>query len=59
MLISIHLTKGGIKINEIEYWKGVIIAEGLDDPTILNDFKVYKVKITEYGVPIDLSLIHI
>lgn len=43
----------GIKINEIESWRGVIIEKGLDGPIILNDFKVYRVRITEYGVPID------
>lgn len=34
-------------------WKGIIIAEGLSDPTVINNFTVYKVWISEYGKPID------
>lgn len=34
-------------------YKGVIIAEGLGDPTLINTFAVYKARITEDGVPID------
>ncbi len=34
-------------------FKGVIIAEGLRDPTIINKFAVYKATITEDDMPID------
>jgi hypothetical protein len=34
-------------------FKGVIIAEGLDDPTVINKFVIYKAIITKDGVPID------
>lgn len=34
-------------------FKGAIIAEGLDDPTIINNFAVYKAGITKEGIPID------
>lgn len=34
-------------------WKGVIIAEGLSDPTIINQFNVYKARITKDNMAID------
>jgi len=34
-------------------WKGVIIAEGLSDPTVINKFFVYKAVITKDNVPVD------
>jgi len=34
-------------------YKGVIIAEGLDDPTIINKFTVYKAKITKDNMAVD------
>jgi hypothetical protein len=34
-------------------WKGVVIAEGLSDPTVINILSVYKVRITKDGIPID------
>ena len=34
-------------------FKGVIIAEGLDDPAIINKFTVYKTRITKDDMPID------
>lgn len=34
-------------------FKGGIIAEGLDDPTIINTFTVYKARITKDKVAID------
>ena len=34
-------------------WKGVIIAEGLSDPTVINNFSVYKAEITEDNMAID------
>ena len=34
-------------------WKGVVIAEGLSDPTVINKFSVYKAEITKNGIPID------
>lgn len=34
-------------------WRGVVIAEGLSDPTIINDLAVYRARITEDGVPVD------
>lgn len=34
-------------------FKGIVIAEGLDDPKIINKFAVYKAEITEDGLPID------
>lgn len=34
-------------------WKGVIIVEGLKDPTVINGFSVYKAVITENNLPID------
>lgn len=32
---------------------GVVIAEGLKDPTLVNNLKVYRAQITDEGVPID------
>jgi hypothetical protein len=34
-------------------WKGVIIAEGLDDPTLIKGFTVFKVAISQPNRPID------
>ena len=34
-------------------FKGVIIAEGLFDPTVIDKFAVYKATITEDAMPID------
>lgn len=34
-------------------YKGIVIAEGLDDPTVINDFNVYKARITKDGIPVD------
>jgi hypothetical protein len=34
-------------------WKGGIIAEGLGDPAIINDFTVCEATITEHNMPID------
>jgi hypothetical protein len=37
----------------VKEWKGVIIAEGLSDPTIINKFTVYRASISKDGIPID------
>ena len=34
-------------------FKGVVISEGLSDPTIIKNFKVYKADITGDGIPVD------
>ena len=34
-------------------FQGVIISEGLSDPTIIKNFEVYKAEITRDGIPID------
>ena len=34
-------------------WKGSVVAEGLSDPTVINNFSVYKAGITEDNLPID------
>ena len=34
-------------------WKGVVISEGLSDPTLINKLSVYRVEITRDGIPID------
>ena len=34
-------------------FKGVVISEGLSDPTIINNFTVYRVEITRDGMPVD------
>ncbi|MFQ6053585.1 MAG: hypothetical protein ACE5OO_05065 [Candidatus Bathyarchaeia archaeon] len=34
-------------------WRGVIIAEGLSDPTVINGFSVYRASITEDGMAVD------
>ena len=34
-------------------YKGIIVAEGLHDPTVINKFAVYKAEITADGMPID------
>ena len=34
-------------------WKGVIIAEGLSDPTVIKGFSVYKAVITRDDMAID------
>lgn len=33
--------------------RGVVIAEALKDPTVVNDLTVYRARITDEGVPID------
>jgi hypothetical protein len=33
--------------------RGVVIAEGLKDPTLVNKLQVYRAEITDEGVPID------
>jgi hypothetical protein len=35
------------------HWKGLIIAEGLDDPGIIRDFTVYRAAISPPNRPID------
>jgi len=37
----------------VKDWKGGIIAEGLSDPTIINNFFVYEATISEDNMPID------
>jgi hypothetical protein len=32
---------------------GVVIAEGLSDPKVINDLRVYRAEITDEGVPTD------
>lgn len=34
-------------------FRGVVIAEALKDPTVVNRLSVYRVRITDEGVPID------
>lgn len=34
-------------------WRGVVIAEGLDDPTLINEFRVARAFITGEGQPLD------
>jgi hypothetical protein len=34
-------------------WKGGMVAEGLSDPTVINNFSVYKASISEDNMPID------
>jgi hypothetical protein len=34
-------------------WKGVIIAEGLSDPAVINKFFVYKAEISRDGMAVD------
>jgi hypothetical protein len=34
-------------------WKGGIIAEGLSDPTVINNFSVFEASISEGNMPID------
>ena len=36
-------------------WRGIVIGEGLSDPTILNKFKIFKIFITEKDKNIDYS----
>jgi len=37
----------------VKEFRGVIIAEGLNDPTIINRFTIYRAEITKNGMPID------
>jgi len=37
----------------VKDWKGVIIAEGLSDPIIINQFTVDKASISKDNMPID------
>ncbi len=37
----------------MDYWKGIVVAEGLSDPSIINDFEVFKVQITDDNKEID------
>ena len=34
-------------------FRGVVIAEGLKDPTLVNKLTVYRARVSEEGVPID------
>lgn len=34
-------------------WKGIIISEGLREPSIINEFDVYKAQISKQDEPID------
>jgi hypothetical protein len=34
-------------------FRGVVIAEGLRDPTLVNRLRVYRAEVTDEGVPID------
>ena len=34
-------------------WKGVIISEGLEEPSLLNGFDVYRARISKRDQPID------
>jgi len=34
-------------------WRGVVIAEGLHDPTLINDLRVSRAFITDDGQPLD------
>ena len=34
-------------------WKGAVVAEGLSDPKVINNFSVYKVVITDENMLID------
>jgi len=34
-------------------WKGAIIAEGLNDPAVINKFCVYEARISRDGLPVD------
>jgi hypothetical protein len=36
-----------------KYWKGGIVAEGLSDPTVINNFSVCEASISEDNMPID------
>jgi len=40
-------------MGEAERWRGVVIAEGLHDPTLINDLRVTRVFITAEGQPLD------
>jgi hypothetical protein len=34
-------------------WRGVVIAEGLDDPTVINQLRVVRAHVTQDGLPVD------
>jgi hypothetical protein len=34
-------------------WRGAVIAEGLDDPTVINGLRVVRVHSTQDGLPVD------
>lgn len=36
-------------------FKGVIIAEGLEEPRLINSLRVYRAEISDEGVPIDYA----
>lgn len=38
---------------ETSSWKGIIISEGLDEPSLINDFQVYKAQISPEDRDID------
>jgi hypothetical protein len=40
-------------VEEFGQWRGVVIAEGLDDPALINDFQVSRAFITGEGLPLD------
>lgn len=40
-------------MGETDRWRGVVIAEGLDDPALINDLRVARAFITSEGQPLD------
>lgn len=40
-------------VSETGRWRGVVIAEGLHDPTLINDLRVTRAFITDEGQPLD------
>ncbi len=40
-------------MDEFTQWRGVVLAEGLRDPALINDFRVSRAFITGEGQPLD------
>jgi hypothetical protein len=42
---------GSVKLST--KWKGIIIAEGLEEPSVVNEFGVYRARISKQDEPLD------
>lgn len=55
MMPGAALTSGGMMsfVDDRGRWRGVVIAEGLHDPALINELRVTRAFITDEGQPLD------